>query len=330
MYSCIVTGGAGLIGANLVAALNQRGETSILVVDHLNHPHKEANLARLKFRDFMDKREFRENLHSGKIAPVKTLFHLGACSSTTETSLPYLEDNNTQYTRDLCQWSLAQGARFIYASSAATYGAGEQGYCDDDKVTPHLKPLNLYGWSKHNFDLWALQKGLLDSIVGLKYFNVFGPGEDHKEGMRSLVHKAYDQILETGKLQLFRSLRPEFRDGEQVRDFVAVEDAVQTTLFFHDQPHVNGLFNCGTGRARTWLDLAHALFSAMGRTPQIEFIDLPEQLRESYQYHTEADTLKLAAGGAPVPHTSLEKAVARYVRLWLSRPVEKRVFAFQE
>lgn len=327
MPSFIVTGGAGLIGANLVAALNRRGESSILLVDHLNHPDKEANLRRLRFRDYLDKQAFRLALRDGRIDPPTTLFHLGACSSTTEMRLDYLEDNNTACTRELCAWCLGRGVRFIYASSAATYGAGERGYDDDDAVTPRLQPLNPYGWSKQRFDLWALERGLFDRIVGLKYFNVYGPGEDHKGDMRSLVHKAHAQILATGRLQLFRSHRPDYRDGEQDRDFVAVEDAVRTTLHFHDHPDRGGLFNCGTGRARTWLDLAHALFAALGRPPAVEFIDMPDALRDKYQYHTQAETAKLKAAGAPVPDTPLEEAVARYVRLWLSRPAAQRAFA---
>ncbi len=327
MPSFIVTGGAGLIGANLVAALNRRSEDSILLLDH---PEKEANLRRLRFRDYLDKKVFRAALREGRIEPPATLFHLGACSSTTEMRQDYLEDNNTACTRELCTWCLERGVRFIYASSAATYGAGEHGYDDRDAATPHLQPLNPYGWSKQRFDLWALERGLFDRIVGLKYFNVYGPGEDHKGDMRSLVHKAHEQILATGHLQLFRSHRPDYRDGEQERDFVAVEDAVRTTLFFHDHPERSGLFNCGTGRARTWLDLAHALFAALGRPPAIAFVDMPAALRDKYQYHTRAQTAKLQAAGAPVPDTPLQEAVARYVRLWLSRPAAQRIFAAQD
>lgn len=320
----IVTGGAGLIGANLVAALNQRGEKAILIVDSLNHPDKEANLRRIEYESFMDKDEFRAKVRGGQATAPQTLFHLGACSSTTETRLDYLASNNTEYTRELCEWSLANDMRFIYASSAATYGDGEKGYDDSDSVTPGLQPLNPYGWSKQYFDLWALERGYLSKIVGLKYFNVFGAGEDHKGEMRSLVHKAYAQIQETGVLRLFRSLLPQYRDGEQTRDFVSVADAVKTTLFFHDNPEIGGLFNCGTGRARTWLDLAHALFAAMRKAPEIEFVDMPEKLRDKYQYHTQAKTGKLASTGAPVPATSLEESVERYVRLWLSLPTAER------
>jgi len=322
----IVTGGAGLIGANIVAALNRRGEDNILIVDHLNHPQKEANLTRLHFRDYLDRQEFRLALQRGKMRVPRTVFHLGACSSTTETDEEYLDDNNTAYTRELCEWCLAQNVRFIYASSAATYGDGALGYSDSDAVTPDLQPLNLYGWSKHKFDLWALERGLLTGIVGLKYFNVFGPGEDHKGEMRSVVHKAYAQIRETGRLALFRSLRPEFADGEQRRDFVYVGDAAEATLFFHDQRDPGGLFNCGSGQARTWLELARAIFAAMGREPQIDFVDMPENLRDKYQYHTQAETAKLAATGCPLPATPLENSVRRYVQGWLQQAHGDRSF----
>ena len=324
MQTFIVTGGAGLIGANIVAGLNRRGIHNILVVDDLNHPDKVANLNRLQFQDYLDKDDFRAAVRAGRIAPPTTLFHLGACSATTETRQDYLDDNNTACTRELCEWSLAHGTRFVYASSAATYGEGERGYDDADTVTTALQPLNLYGWSKQKFDVWALGQGLLNRIVGLKYFNVFGPGEDHKGEMRSVVHKAHTQILDSGRLQLFRSHRPGFGDGEQDRDFVYVEDAARVTLFFHDHPEIGGLFNCGTGKARTWLALARAIFTAMDREPAIDFIDMPPALRDKYQYHTQAETAKLRATGCPVPATPLEDAVFRYVRGWLAKPSAER------
>lgn len=316
----IVTGGAGLIGSNIVQALNARGEENILVVDHLTHPGKKANLAREKIATYMERDVFRAALRAGDIPVPKTIFHLGACSSTTEMNEAYLDDNNTGYTRELCEWSLARGVRFLYASSAATYGDGSLGYDDSDEVvTRALKPLNLYGWSKQKFDLWAMDHGVMDQIVGIKFFNVFGPGEDHKGDMRSVVHKAYQQILSSGKLQLFRSHRPEYQDGCQDRDFVYVKDAARIMLFFHDHPEANGLFNCGTGRARTWLDLGRAVFRAMDREPNIEFVDMPESLRERYQYHTQATTAKLCSVGCEPASTPLEVAVDDYVRNYLTQ-----------
>jgi len=319
MERFIVTGGAGLIGSNLVEALNARGVTDILVTDHLNHPLKEKNLSRLRYARYLDREAFRAALRAGEIAPPKTLFHLGACSSTTETNQAYLDDNNTGTTRELCEWCLAHGTRFIYASSAATYGDGEKGYCDDDAVTPTLKPLNLYGWSKQKFDLIALDKGWLKQIVGLKYFNVFGPGEGHKGEMRSVVHKAFHQIREQGSFSLFRSHRPDYTDGGQVRDFVYVKDAVAVTLFFHDHPDVSGLFNCGTGKARSWLDLLTAVYAALGRAPVISFVDMPAHLRDKYQYFTEADPRKLRAAGCGHAFMPLEDAVRDYVQGYLEK-----------
>jgi ADP-L-glycero-D-manno-heptose 6-epimerase len=313
----IVTGGAGFIGSNVVAALNGRGCDDILVVDNLDGGLKQRNLDDLSYAAFMDKREFRAAFNGGTVEAPDAVFHLGACSSTTETDRDYLLDNNYHYTRELCQWCLERGARFIYASSAATYGDGARGYSDEHGLVPSLEPLNLYGESKQLFDRWALENGLLDRIAGLKYFNVYGPREDHKGDMRSLVNKAYGQILETGALNLFRSHRPDYADGEQERDFVYVRDAVNVTLHFYDHPEVSGLFNCGTGTARTWVDLAGALFAAMGRAPNILFVDMPPAIRDKYQYHTEADITRLRAAGYAAPFMSIEAGVKDYVRTWL-------------
>ncbi len=317
--SFIVTGGAGFIGCNLVKALNARGHKDILVVDSLSHPQKQKNLDAVEFETYMDKAEFREAFRSDSVRPPLTVFHLGACSATTQLDTEYLADNNLGYTRELCEWSLQRNVRYIYASSAATYGDGEKGYSDDPALIPSFHPLNPYGQSKQDFDVHALQSGLLSKIVGLKYFNVYGPHEDHKGDMRSVVNKAYSQILDTGKLQLFKSHRPDYRDGEQDRDFIYVRDAVDVTLYFHDNPTVSGLYNCGTGRARTWLDLAHAIFAAMELPPQIEMIDMPDHLRERYQYHTEADVSNLRAAGYSADFTSIEAGVRDYVQNFLSQ-----------
>lgn len=309
----IVTGGAGLIGNNIVAALNARGHHNILVVDHLNHPAKEENLARVQYRDYLDKNTFREAVQANKIPPATTLFHLGACSATTETDKAYLDSNNLAYTQELCLWSLTNNVRFIYASSAATYGEGENGYIDNENELEKLKPLNLYGQSKHDFDLWAREKGFFYNIAGIKYFNVYGPGEDHKGEMRSVVNKAWHQIRQTGKLQLFRSHRNEYADGCQKRDFLYVADAVDITLYFHDNPDASGLFNAGTGTPHTWLELAHAIFSAMKLPPDISFVDIPSHIRDKYQYFTLADISKLRNAGFTASFTPLDKAVSEYI-----------------
>lgn len=319
MSRFIVTGGAGLIGSNIVEKLNRRGVTDIIVIDHLNHPGKQRNLDRLKFSSYMDRADFRKSFLRNQVPPVDGVFHLGACSSTTETDEAYLDDNNTAYTQDLCHWSIKNGARFVYASSAATYGDGSLGYSDSDEVTPHLQPLNLYGWSKQKFDIWAMREGLLDKIAGIKYFNVFGPGEDHKGDMRSVVNKSYKGIRDTGFISLFKSHRPDYADGEQTRDFVYVKDAAEVTLWLYDHPEANGLFNCGTGKARTWLDLARAMFAAIGSEPDIRFTPMPESLQPRYQYHTEADMRKLRAAGCDVQFNPLEETVGDYIRNYLSQ-----------
>ena len=332
----LVTGGAGFIGSAVVWALNRRGITDIVVADFLEADkkwhgivplgeradEKRRNLASLKFAEYVEADVLRERLHSNAAAfgTFSTVFHLGACSSTTESNEAFLEDNNFAFTRDLATWSLAHRSRFIYASSAATYGDGSAGMDDKDENLARLHPLNLYGHSKQIFDVFAQREGWLPRIVGVKYFNVFGPNEDHKGDMRSLVNKAYQQILATGKVQLFKSHKPEYKDGEQMRDFLYVKDAVEMTLHFAEHPEgkiAGGLYNLGSGEANTWLTLTRAIFAAPGREPQIEFIDMPEVLRGKYQYFTRADIGKLRATGYANPMTPLPDAVRDYVQNYL-------------
>ena len=314
----IVTGGAGFIGSNIIAALNARGEDDILVVDDLGKDEKWKNLVGLRYEDYIDKDHFRNAVQHDALEKVRAVFHMGACSSTTEQDATFLADNNYRYTRDLCEWCLRNGTRFIYASSGATYGDGSTGYSDLDDATYGLRPLNMYGYSKHMFDMWALKNDLMSTIVGLKFFNVYGPREDHKDDMRSVVNKAYGQILASGEVKLFKSYNAAYKDGEQVRDFVYVKDAVEVCLYFMDKPRAAGLFNVGTGKARTWIDLVNAVFAAMGKPPKIQFIDMPETLRAKYQYHTQADVSKLQRAGYTNPFTSLEEGVKDYVKTWLS------------
>jgi len=250
---------------------------------------------------------------------VESVFHLGACSDTTETNASYLIKNNYEYSKLLAQWATDAGIRFIYASSAATYGDGSAGFSDDQEKIEILKPLNMYGYSKHLFDLWARRTGLLKKLVGLKYFNVFGPNEYHKADMRSFVIKAFEQIIATGKVRLFKSYKPEYADGEQLRDFIYVKDAVDMTLFFYDNPQISGLFNIGTGKARTWNDLAKAVFAAMGKEPNIEYIEMPDSIRNQYQYFTEADIANLRKAGCDKETTPLEDAIKDYVQNYLQK-----------
>jgi len=316
----IVTGGAGFIGSAIIAALNKRGITDILVVDQLGCDQRWKNLRNLSFADYVEKDDFLEMVIENKLCPpIQAVFHLGACTSTTETNASYLAKNNYEYTKLLAQWATGSGIRFIYASSAATYGDGSAGFSDDEKTIENLQPLNMYGYSKHLFDLWAKRAGLLKKIVGLKYFNVFGPNEYHKADMRSFVLKSFEQINAAGKVRLFKSHRPDYKDGEQLRDFLYVKDAVDMTLFFYDNPLIGGLFNIGTGNARSWNDLVKAVFAAMGKKPNIEYIDMPESIRNQYQYFTQADIAKLRSTGYKTPITPLESAIKDYVQNYLQK-----------
>ncbi len=316
----LVTGGAGFIGSALVWALNQRGLTDIVVTDVALTGEKRRNFTALKFTDYVEAGDLRARIaqNPGAFGEFSTVFHLGACSSTTEKNFPYLLDNNFAVTKELAAWSLARGTRFIYASSAATYGDGAKGMDDRDENLARLKPLNLYGESKHLFDLHAQQAGWLPRIVGLKYFNVFGPNEDHKGDMRSLVNKAYQQIQATGEVGLFKSYKPEYKDGEQQRDFLYVKDAVEMTLHFAEKATTTGgLYNLGSGQAKTWLELANAIFSALERKPAIKFIDMPGELQGKYQYFTQADITKLRSTGYDRAMTPLPDAVRDYVKNYL-------------
>ncbi|MFN4196515.1 MAG: ADP-glyceromanno-heptose 6-epimerase [Caldimicrobium sp.] len=312
--SIVVTGGAGFIGSNVVLGLNEKGEDQIVIVDHLLQGSKWKNLVGLKFKDYVDREDFLELIEKEKLKDIKAIIHLGACSDTTVKDLHFLYKNNYQYSQKLCLYALKYNVRFIYASSAATYGDGSFGFSDDESLLYTLKPLNPYGFYKHLFDLWAYQKGFLNYIVGLKYFNVFGDREFHKGEMKSVALKAYEQIKKEGKVRLFKSYHPQFEDGGQLRDFIYVKDAVKVTLFFLEHPEINGIFNVGSGKARSFKDLVSAVFSALGLTPHIEYVEMPEQLRKQYQYFTQADLKKLRKVGYKQPIMELEKAIEEYIR----------------
>jgi ADP-L-glycero-D-manno-heptose 6-epimerase len=316
----LVTGGAGFIGSALIWALNQRGYTDILATDFLGQDEKWRNLVPLKFSDYVEADVFRSRIatQATSFGKFTAAFHLGACSATTERNAAYLIDNNFAFTKELATWALEHDTRFIYASSAATYGDGAQGMDDQSEELERLRPLNMYGYSKHLFDLYARRHGWLRRIVGVKYFNVFGPNEDHKGDMRSLVNKAYQQILSTGKVGLFKSYHPDYKDGEQKRDFLYVKDAVEMTLHFAEKGiDAHGLYNLGSGDANTWLTLTNAIFAALDRNPAIEFIDMPEVLRGKYQYFTQADIGKLRGSHYDRAMTPLTEAVRDYVQHYL-------------
>ena len=316
----IVTGAAGFIGSAIIAALNKRAITDILVVDELRCDQRWKNLANLSFADYVEKDDFLEMAVEDKITgPIEAVFHLGACTDTTETNASYLIKNNYEYSKLLAQWATDAGIRFIYASSAATYGDGSAGFSDDEDKIEKLRPLNMYGYSKQLFDLWARRTGLLKKIVALKYFNVFGPNEYHKQDMRSFVIKAFEQINAAGKVRLFKSYMSEYKDGEQMRDFLYVKDAVDMTLFFFDNPNTAGIFNIGSGTARTWNDLVKAVFTAMAKKPKIEYIDMPDSIRNQYQYFTQADISKLKHAGCKKQILPLETAIKDYVQNYLQK-----------
>jgi ADP-L-glycero-D-manno-heptose 6-epimerase len=314
----IVTGGAGFIGSAIVAGLNGRGIDDIVIVDMLGSDQKWKNLRRLRFADYVEADDFLEMLTAGKIDwPIEVIFHMGACSDTTEQDASYMIRNNYDFSKILANRAVQNRIRFIYASSAATYGDGSQGFSDDVAELDKLQPLNIYGYSKQMFDLWARRAGLLKQIVGLKYFNVFGPNEYHKGDMRSFVVKAFEQINAKGTVGLFKSYRPDYADGEQKRDFLYIKDAVDMTLFFLDNPKLAGIFNIGTGTACTWNDLAKATFAAMNKKPIIDYIPMPQKLRDKYQYFTQADITKLGTAGYKKELTSLEDAIKDYVQNYL-------------
>ncbi len=311
----VVTGAAGFIGSALVWRLNQRGDQDVLCVDTHDTDAGNENLAPLRYAAYLRHDAFLAGMREGRWkGELRGILHMGACSSTTETDWAYLKANNLEYSRDLCAAALEQGVRFVHASSAATYGDGSRGYSDDHAGLATLEPLNLYGRSKQEFDLWALASGALERIVALKYFNVYGPNEWHKGGMRSMVCKGYEQIRDTGRVRLFKSDRPEYADGGQQRDFVYVKDAVEMTLWILDHPEHNGVFNIGTGEANDWNRLLGAVFLALGRERAIEYVPMPDELKGRYQYFTRAEMGKLRATGYARPDTRLEDAVADYVR----------------
>jgi len=308
----ILTGGAGFIGSCFLWKLNQRGISDIIVVDDLDSSGKWKNLLGKKFVDYIQKDDFLELLESGKLANINKIIHMGACSSTVLNDPVYFLKNNYEYSKRLALWAVARKARFIYASSAATYGDGTAGYDDADEITPFLKPLNMYGYSKHLFDLWLLQNGLIKKATGLKFFNVFGPNEYHKEEMMSIICKRFNEVSSGKPMRLFKSYRKDYKDGEQKRDFIYVKDAVEVMNYFYDNPGKCGIYNLGTAQAHSWNDVASAMFSALGMKPAIEYIEMPENIRKQYQYFTQAKMDKIRAAGCGHKFMTLEEAVKDY------------------
>lgn len=315
----IITGAAGFIGSALIWGLNKKGITDICAVDALDATSKWKNFCGLEFSDYLDRDDFlaRIGKNDRGLRPAEGIIHMGACSSTTEQDAGFLMKNNFEYTRKLARWCSEHKKRFLYASSAATYGDGSQSFSDEHSLLKKLKPLNMYGYSKHCFDLWAFKKGLLSSFVGIKYFNVYGPNEYHKQDMRSVVNKAFFQIREQKKIRLFKSHRPDYNDGGQKRDFLYIKDAVAMTLFLWENKKAAGIFNAGSGTATDWNTVAHALFKTLNLKPAIEYFDMPEKIRDQYQYYTCADISKLRNAEYAGPLTPLEEAVDDYANNYL-------------
>ncbi len=273
----ILTGGAGFIGSCFLWKLNQKNIDDILVVDHLNESEKWKNLVGKKYKDYVQKEDFMDAVKNGAVAKPEAVIHLGACSSTTLTDANYYIHNNFEYSKTLALWAMKLKVPFIYASSAATYGNGENGY-DDTGDLDKLAPLNMYGYSKQMFDLWLLRNGYLDKVTGIKFFNVFGPNEYHKGSMKSVICKSYDDVAGKGLMKLFKSYKKEYAHGEQKRDFIYVKDAVEVMWFLLNNPGKNGIYNLGTGKAETWNAIANSMFAALGKKPNIEYVEMPVEV----------------------------------------------------
>jgi len=314
----VVTGASGLIGSGIVRHLNDRGMTNLLLVDRLGSDNRWKNLVGKSFLDIIHPDELFVWL-DGKEDTVDAIIHMGACSDTMERDCDYLLENNTHYSTYLAEWALKHDKRFIYASSAATYGLGELGFSDDEDHLEDLQPLNMYGYSKHLFDLWLKREGVLDQVVGLKYFNVFGPNEYHKGRMASAVCQMYPKVVQEGEIALFKSLdTKKIKHGEQKRDFIYVKDAVRITCDFLDKD-CGGIFNVGTGEANSWNTLGKALFAASGIKPKIKYVEMPEGLKKQYQDFTEADVKKLKKHGLLKKMTPFKDAVEDYVVNYLAK-----------
>jgi ADP-L-glycero-D-manno-heptose 6-epimerase len=314
----IITGGTGFIGSAICWLFNKNGISDVILVDEDINGSKKNNIENLKFTDFIEKNDFLKQVNSGKsFGKVDAVYHMGACSSTTEQNMEYLRENNVEYSKQLGMWCMKNAFKYIYASSGATYGDGSMGFDDSNELAPSLKPLNKYGLSKQLFDIWVLENKYDKVFAGLKYFNVFGPNENHKGDMRSMINKTYAQVMETGKLKLFKSYIPEFKDGQQKRDFIYIKDAADMTLYFDPAigkgKDVTGIYNIGSGKASTWIEMGTALFNALGKEVNIEFIEMPDSIKNQYQYFTEAKMDKLRNTGYDKKCMTLNDSVKDYV-----------------
>jgi ADP-L-glycero-D-manno-heptose 6-epimerase len=308
----ILTGGTGFIGSCFLWKLNQEGIKDVLVVDHLDKDEKWKNLIGKSYYDYIQKGDFFNAVISKRVPKPQAIIHLGACSSTILNDANHYIKDNYEYSKILALWAFELGIPFIYASSAATYGNGDLGYDDDLVKIKELSPLNMYGYSKHMFDLWLLNNNYMSKAAGIKFFNVFGPNEYHKGDMRSVICKNYDEVSQKGLIKLFKSYNEKYPDGGQRRDFVYIKDVVDVMYFLFKNPLKTGIFNLGTGKSRTWNDVAKSMFAAAGRKESIEYIDMPDYLRPKYQYFTEAKMDNLRKAGYDKPFIELENSVKDY------------------
>ncbi|MDR1122770.1 MAG: ADP-glyceromanno-heptose 6-epimerase [Endomicrobium sp.] len=308
----ILTGGAGFIGSCFLWKLNHEGIKNVLVVDHLGKDEKWKNLVGKSYYDYIQKNDFLNAVISRQVPKPQAIVHLGACSSTTLSDANYYIKNNYEYSKVLALWAFELNIPFIYASSAATYGSGKLGYDDGLAKIKNLFPINMYGYSKHMFDLWLLNNNYINKIVGIKFFNVFGPNEYHKHDMRSVICKNYDEVAQNGLIKLFKSYSEKYSNGGQRRDFVYIKDAVDAMYFLFQNPSKTGIFNLGTGKSRTWNDVAKLMFETIGKKENIEYIDMPDYLRVKYQYFTEAKIDNLRKAGYNKPFMELEDSVKDY------------------
>jgi len=314
----LITGAAGFIGSAVACALNRQGRNDLILCDRFCESEKWKNILGLQYNRFVHRDElFDFLLDDPQATDIKAVIHLGACSDTTETDMDYLLENNVNYSIGLCQWSIENNVRFVYASSAAVYGDGNLGFSDADDLTPRLRPLNKYGFSKWMFDMWVLENQLVNKVAGLRYFNVFGPNEYHKGKMASVVFHTCPQAVSNGMVKLFESHREDVKHGEQARDFIYIEEAVDITLFLLEHEQACGIFNAGTGRAHTFNDLAQGVFDGLDKEPVIRYFPMPEELRERYQYFTQAEMTKLEHAGYQLKEDRFKEHVAAYVKKYL-------------
>ncbi|MCP4717331.1 MAG: ADP-glyceromanno-heptose 6-epimerase [Deltaproteobacteria bacterium] len=314
----LITGAAGFIGSAVACALNRQGRTDLILCDGFGSHDKWKNVAGLRFKRFVQREGLFAFLCEDALAQeITSVIHLGACSATTESDMDFLLDNNVDFSIELCRWAMERQVRFVYASSAAVYGDGSLGFSDADTVTPQLRPLNKYGFSKWLFDMWVLENGYRDKVAGIRYFNVFGPNEYHKGPMASVVFHTCPQAQQEGRVKLFESHRSDFAHGRQVRDFIYIDEAVDITLFLLDTPAACGIFNAGTGRPHSFNDLAEGVFAGLEKAPVIEYFPMPEELRGRYQYYTCADMRRIRDAGYPEQPDRFKEHVARYVKEYL-------------